>query len=63
VALIWLAAWLETKAALITWEGLAQFLSAETGLLAFELLYVIKYFQNFRNFIWNSIAIFHKNIG
>jgi hypothetical protein len=57
VALIWLAAWLEIKAALIAQEGLARFLSAETCPSAFELLYVIKYFQNFKNLFWNSIAI------
>jgi hypothetical protein len=51
-------AWLEIKAALITQEGLVRFFSAEICPSAFELLYLVKYFQNVRNFIWNSIAIF-----
>jgi hypothetical protein len=54
----WLVGWPEIKAMLITQEGLAQFLGAETCPLAFELLYLVKYFQNFRKCIWNSIAIF-----
>ena len=39
---------------------MVQILSSKTSVSAFELLYPVKYFQNFSYFIWNNIAIFQK---
>ena len=62
-AVIWLVAWLQIKAMWRTQGWMIQFLSAKTRPSAFGPFYTFEYLRNNGNFIWNTVAIFWKNLS